>query len=439
MPPSPKDLRILYQKSGNRCAFPGCPKTLVHNSEGADDHVVLSEVAHIVAQSPDGPRGDHPLPMPRRDRYDNLILLCEEHHTIVDTQVHTYTVERLHQMKADHEALIAQATWQAVAARGGDPGELARVRETVYSTLLPVLRMPRYVYGVPCEFNDSQEKLAAKEIQRPEDPAEMCPFIIREGMLYCFQNLRYAQGPFRMFVGRQRVRRYEAGEWWDDADRMRWFINLLNRSLNKLTGRKNLYLDKRHHRYFFQSAEKGRPMEVTYRPLNQSKSSRNVVWQPVSARTGEARPYWYHLAVALKFHRVSDEKWCLSIRPEMYVSKDGVVSLDSDEIGGRVTHKKSRMFNYDLLGEIQFWRDYLSGSQPRILLPFGKGQHVVVGTSLMQGEVEWPGIPEQYARPFKNVEYDEDLFTLAEMGHLNSEALEEADDFEDGDEDEEEF
>jgi hypothetical protein len=56
-------------------------------------------------------------------------------------------------------------------------------------------------------------------------------------------------------------------------------------------------------------------MEVTYRPLNQSKSSRYVVWQPVNARTGEARPYWDHLAVALKFHLMSDEKWCLSVRP----------------------------------------------------------------------------------------------------------------------------
>jgi len=110
MAPPPRDLRILYQRSGNRCAFPGCSKELVYSGNGKDNHVVLSEVAHIVGQSVDGPRGNYPLEIKKRDGYDNLILLCEEHHHIVDSQVNTYTVERLRQMKAEHEALIASAT-----------------------------------------------------------------------------------------------------------------------------------------------------------------------------------------------------------------------------------------------------------------------------------------------------------------------------------------
>ena len=34
---------------------------------------------------------------------------------------------------------------------------------------------------------------------------------------------------------------------------------------------------------------------------------------------------------------------------------------------------------------------------------------------LMQGEVTWPGIPEEHAKPFKNVEYLDDLFSWAEL------------------------
>jgi len=343
-------------------------------------------------------------------------------------------------MKADHEALIAGATGIAVATRAAKQPETHLVREVVYSTLLPVLRMPRYVYGLACEFDDSQEKLAAKEIKPPEDAAEMCPFIIRGGTLYCFNNLRYQHGPFRALVGNQRPRRYSAREWWDDENRRAWFVTLLNRSLNKLTGRKKLFLDKKHHRYLFQADEPDTPVEVSYRPLNMSKTSRFVVWNPENAKTGEKRDYWYHLAVSLKFHRVAAEKWCLSVRPEMYVSKDGVVSLESEQIGSRVTHKKSRMFNYDLLGEIQFWRDYLGESKPRIVFPFGRGQHMIVSTALMQSEIEWPGIPEQYAKPFKNVEYDEDLFTLSEASSLDQEFADE-DEYGESwkDEDEEEF
>jgi hypothetical protein len=52
----------------------------------------------------------------------------------------------------------------------------------------------------------------------------------------------------------------------------------------------------------------------------------------------------------------------------------------------------------------------------------------------MNGIVTWPGIPEEYARPFRNVQYIDDLFTWAELSELESavdEDLEEAVDFED--------
>ncbi len=56
---------------------------------------MVSEIAHVVSRKPDGPRGNHTLPLDARDRYDNLILLCEEHHKIVDANPEAYPVERL--------------------------------------------------------------------------------------------------------------------------------------------------------------------------------------------------------------------------------------------------------------------------------------------------------------------------------------------------------
>lgn len=421
MTPSQKDQRLLFQRSGNRCAFPGCTKVLDCPASPLDDAVVLAEVAHIVSSRPGGPRSEYPLPLEERDKYDNLILLCEEHHHLVDNQPHTYTVERLRQVKADHEKLMLEATGRAVEARSGLKVDREYVRETVYSTLLPVLRMPRYVYGVPCKYNDSEERDAVQEIVSPADKAEMYPFIIRGGRLFCFQNLRYAGGPFRNLVGGQEVERYDAHEWWSDPGRMKWFVTLLNRSLNKLTGRKGLYLDRKHRRYYFVPKEPRKPLEISYRPLNQSTATRQVVWQPVTKKTGEPKPYWYHLAVALQFHLVSDRQWCLSIRPEMYVTKDGTTPLESEQIGSKVTRKKARMFNYDLLGEVQFWRDFLSDSQPRIILPFGKAQNILISTTMMQTEIEWPGMPEEHQRPFKNVEYFDDLFSWAALAHLDDE------------------
>lgn len=72
--------RMLLQRSGNVCAFPDC--RLLLTAPGAPDNpvIVLGEIAHIVAVSPNGPRGDSPLTTEERNLYPNLILLCNQHH-----------------------------------------------------------------------------------------------------------------------------------------------------------------------------------------------------------------------------------------------------------------------------------------------------------------------------------------------------------------------
>jgi len=136
-------------------------------------------------------------------------------------------------------------------------------------------------------------------------------------------------------------------------------------------------------------------------------------------------------AVGLNFQRVGRDNWCLVIRPEMRITKDGVTPIDSSKIGGKVTRRKSRMFNYDLLEELQFWRDYLSDSSPRIVFPFEPGQHIVVSNRLMESEIDWPGIPEEYAKPFRNIEPEEDLFTAADREQLEEEYLDNEDEWDD--------
>ncbi len=286
----------------------------------------------------------------------------------------------------------------------------------VYSTLLPVERMPRYVYGVPCDLTDDAEVRAR---MRPTRNGEIAPFILRAGMLFTFQNLNYRGGPFAELVPGQSAERHDCREWWENVDQLTWFVSLANRALNKLTGRRGLMRDAAHHRYYFQPETPGTEYEIRYRPLNQSVATRKVVWQPRSRRTGEGRGYWYHRAVSLRFLRTSSDEWCLAVRPELHVTVDGVNPTPSQNIGAKVTRKKSRMYNYDLLGEVNFWRDYLSDSSPRIILRFGSQQHIVISTRLLSGVVGWPGIPKEHAKPFRNVDYVDDMFSWAELNQLD--------------------
>lgn len=416
----PAQLRALLQKSGNRCAFSGCRDLLLDYSDDPTNPVVLSKVAHIVAESPDGPRGRYPMSQEHRNLESNLILLCSKHHDVVDGKPQFYTVERLRQMKEDHEAWVMQATDNADTGRSPrEEGQKALwVKERVFSTLFPVTEMPMNVYGCPCNLSEADAELVKRQIQAPKDDTEICPFILRRGMLYAFQNLRYRGGPFRLLVAEGRVEQERSQDWWSDPVKGPWFLSLLNRTLNKLTGRRRLHLDKIHKRYFFQAEKPGECMEIQYKPLNIVSDSKMVVWRPTSKRTGLPRDYWLHRAVNLRFHFTLPCLWYLSVRPEYRVTKDGFAPEDSDRVGSRVTKRKSRMFNYDLLGEVNFWRGFLSDGQPRIILNFGKGQHIIISTSMIEADIEWPGIPEKFARPFKNVEFEEDLFSWARLNNL---------------------
>ncbi len=410
----PREQRILLQRSGNRCAFPYCRRVLTAEDSPPDRAVILGEIAHIVAESPDGPRGDSPLSPAERNKYENLILLCNVHHQQIDDQPQTYTIERLQQIKQDHEAWVEKTLGKGYDGRS-IPELSVRKRETVYSTLLPVVRMPRFIYGGTCDLKDEQRAILHLQPLRQD---EMAPFIIRSGMLIAFQDLSNPENPFRNLVAVGSCQRFAVREWWDDPDKAKWVTTLMNRALNKLTGRRGLHLDKLHSRYYFQPETAGQEMQVEYQPLNQKRVSRKVVWEPKSKLTGQGRGYWYHRAVSLQFLRSGDEEWCLSIRPELHITTDGMHVLPSEKIGSRATHKKSRMFNYDLLAEVQFWRDFLSVSRPRIIMSFGPNQFIVVSTTLMEGIVTWPGIPAEYAKPFKNIEYVDDLFSWAEFSAL---------------------
>jgi hypothetical protein len=119
------ELRKLLQRSGNVCAYPGCTVRLTSAGTGSDPVVVVSEVAHIVAESPDGPRGDSPLSEPERNRYESLILLCNVHHQLIDSQPATYTVEWLMEIKHEHERWVEQRL------EGIDIARLAQARRPV--------------------------------------------------------------------------------------------------------------------------------------------------------------------------------------------------------------------------------------------------------------------------------------------------------------------
>jgi hypothetical protein len=97
---SDKTRKILWAKSGNRCAI--CKQLLSEQSSTSRSDSLIGDECHIVAQSKDGPRGNINENI-EIDGLDNLILLCKNHHKSIDDEPNTYTIAELTHIKTTHE------------------------------------------------------------------------------------------------------------------------------------------------------------------------------------------------------------------------------------------------------------------------------------------------------------------------------------------------
>src|SRR5690554_3112190 len=104
--PKLETLRALFARSGNQCAFPGCTHPLVNG-----DNLFIAQVCHIEAASSGGERFNPDSDDEYRRSYENLILLCYPHHIETD-DVDRYPVEKLKEMKLNHEQLFEKSSFK---------------------------------------------------------------------------------------------------------------------------------------------------------------------------------------------------------------------------------------------------------------------------------------------------------------------------------------
>lgn len=161
--PTVQDRQKLFALSGNICAFPGCNAVIIN-----DHNELVGQMCHIESALPGGERFNINQTNNERRSYYNLMLLCYPHH-ITTNDVHSYTVEKLKQMKAAHEgkarsnansaqldSFINQSLWQDftlpknVGAIGLPQDTITDVTESAPKLLEAIARLPfstRQVYA----------------------------------------------------------------------------------------------------------------------------------------------------------------------------------------------------------------------------------------------------------------------------------------------------
>jgi hypothetical protein len=280
--------------------------------------------------------------------------------------------------------------------------------------MLPVTHLPGTVYSAPCKYPNDPRAVAQKLIY-PDDRNLIFAFILKEGRIYTFQDLRREGNAYSDVMNWRQATETGLDEFCADSEGRRRFADLLNRALRKYVGRYRITFNRDHHRYYYPVLSPGEERSVIYRPMNASETTRKVAWPPRRKSTGEAKNFWWHMAAGLRWEQVAPKQWYLAIRPERHLTKDGTTPFPAEKIGPRVTRLKARMYNDKYLAEVQFWRDVLSEGQPRFILNFGD-QSLICDSTLVTYLIRWPGVPDD-EKSFKNQQYDDDLFTLNDYRH----------------------
>jgi len=100
----------LWIAAGGRCQYPGCNK-LLYRDDLTLAEMNCSNVAHIIADKPGGPRGNEILSEQLDAEFSNLMLMCYDHHHLIDYEgLADHPVEVLRAIKAEHEGRIETVT-----------------------------------------------------------------------------------------------------------------------------------------------------------------------------------------------------------------------------------------------------------------------------------------------------------------------------------------
>lgn len=144
-----KDIKLLWGRAAERCSFPDCKTRLTQDKKLASSSFPLGEQAHIIGENESSPRGRSNLTEAERNSYFNLILLCPNHHTIIDKNPEDYTVEKLHLLKDQHEYWV-----QHRLSEGKDLHKTAQ--DIIYADLIDAT-------AEACQF-DSWDKWASRAL-----------------------------------------------------------------------------------------------------------------------------------------------------------------------------------------------------------------------------------------------------------------------------------
>jgi hypothetical protein len=283
--------------------------------------------------------------------------------------------------------------------------------ESVDLSVLPITGLPERVWSAVPNQRTIQE--IAETLPRPRK-GEVLPFHLHAGRIHTLHDLNAPKGPFRRAIRHDTIDVVTRKDLLGSLDQRVLFVRLLNKALDRYLRVQGIGFDREHRRYYFLADHETIGRAVPYTTKTGRNQSRKVV-----RREGERttpRDVWWHLAARLSFEQFTSSGWGLAIRPEFHLTTDGTTPLAARRIGPRITRKKSTMYNEAYFDAVHFWRHFLTGGQPRLIIRAG-GQAIIAAGDFPTVDAHWPDIIDRTFQPV-GVPEDDLLTLLAEQAAL---------------------
>jgi hypothetical protein len=228
-------------------------------------------------------------------------------------------------------------------------------QEKLFSNLLEIPKMPDEIWSAPCKV--SQHKDILQEVR-----GFIPPFKIVGKELYTLTNLNASDCVFRPYCEiPNNLLPVPAQTFWNDPDKKRDYVYLINQLLFKHLRRAGLAYSNDFDRYYFPRKENSlEEVKIRWYNIRRGKYSHRPVTVVKYYEYGQDK-FWRHTAAKIQV-MLFGNSWFLQILPMYFFTVDGRIPWNTEKVGPYTTQIKAQETNQPVLNHVLFWSYVLSGS-----------------------------------------------------------------------------
>lgn len=228
--------------------------------------------------------------------------------------------------------------------------------ETLYTNLLPVLRMPEVIYVAPV-LPEKQPNFH----DRISGGAWIPPYFYAKGLVFTLSDPSIADTALTDVIDKGGVETFGLDDWLSqNENNVNRLKALLNSTLHRHIRRRGLSYSKDYRRYFY---NKGLAEDVPiYRTWKSSRTGRISKRQVAKFYEYGRSRFYRHLAFNSWFENFGGE-WAVVIEPRVHFTVDGETRWEGKTATRYAIKARVEEYNNVFLNNVLFWAHQLSNGE----------------------------------------------------------------------------